>query len=120
MGGLYERISLLCDKRGITIYKMCKEIGIRGSVLSDLNCGRKKSLSAETLSKIANYLEVTVDNLLGADKKENAPADRGEDVSDEDIKFALFGGDGEITDEMFNEVKNFAQYVKLRERNKGE
>ena len=36
-------------------------------------------------------------------------------VSDEDIKFALFGGDGEITDAMYQEVKDFAALVKLRE-----
>ena len=36
-------------------------------------------------------------------------------VSDDDIKFALFGGDGEITDAMYDEVKRFAQMVKLRE-----
>ena len=36
-------------------------------------------------------------------------------VSDEDIKFALFGGDGEITDAMYDEVKRFAKMVKLRE-----
>ena len=36
-------------------------------------------------------------------------------MSDHDIKFALFGGDGEITDAMYDEVKRFAQMVKLRE-----
>ena len=36
-------------------------------------------------------------------------------VSDDDIKFALFGGDGEITDAMYQEVKDFAALVKLRE-----
>ncbi len=37
------------------------------------------------------------------------------EVSDDDIKFALFGGDSEITDAMYDEVKRFAQMVKLRE-----
>lgn len=36
-------------------------------------------------------------------------------ITDEDIKFALFGGEGEITDAMYDEVKRFAQMVKLRE-----
>ena len=45
-----------------------------------------------------------------------APTPEGErKVSDNDIKFALFGGDGEITDAMYDEVKRFAQMVKLRE-----
>ena len=47
---------------------------------------------------------------------EKAPTPEGERVvNDEDIKFALFGGDGEITDAMYDEVKRFAQMVKLRE-----
>lgn len=36
-------------------------------------------------------------------------------ASDDDLKFALFGG-GDATDEMFAEVKAFAQFVKERER----
>ena len=44
-----------------------------------------------------------------------APTDGERTVSDDDIKFALFGGDGEITDAMYDEVKRFAQMVKLRE-----
>ena len=39
---------------------------------------------------------------------------------DEEIKFALFGGDGEITDAMFDEVKQFAAFVKQREAGKKE
>ena len=38
-------------------------------------------------------------------------------VTDDDIKFALFGGDQEITDEMYEEVKSFAAYVKQKYKN---
>ena len=41
-------------------------------------------------------------------------------VTDDDIKFALFGGEEEITDEMYDEVKNFAEYVKQKYKNKKE
>lgn len=67
-----------------------------------------------TAKKIADYFGVPVSELLG--EKENAPTQKGErEISDNDIKFALFGGDGEITDAMYDEVKRFAQMVKLRE-----
>ena len=50
-----------------------------------------------------------------SDNNKKAPTVPGERlVSDEDIKFALFGGDGEITDEMYEEVKDFAEYIKKR------
>ena len=36
----------------------------------------------------------------------------------EDIKFALFGGSGNITEEMYKEVLSFAAYVRQREEAK--
>lgn len=39
------------------------------------------------------------------------------EVTDEDIKFALFDGAGEITDEMFEEVKRFARFVQQQYNN---
>ena len=69
--------------------------------------------SDATAQKIASYFGVTVGYLLG--QEENAPADGGKRaVTDEDIKFALFGGNKDITDEMYEEVKRFAAYVKQR------
>lgn len=64
---LYETISALCKKRGVSGYKLCKETGISPSLLSDLKNGRTKTISSNNLSKIADYLEVTVDNLLQND-----------------------------------------------------
>lgn len=116
MGNLHETISDLCDKKNVSAYRMCKDIGIRPSIITDLKMGRKKGLSAEVANKIAEYFGVTVGYLLGTEETKKAPALEGErSVSDDDIKFALFGGDGDITDEMYDEVKRFARMVKLRE-----
>lgn len=41
-------------------------------------------------------------------------------LTDEDIKFALFGGADGVTDAMFEEVKQFASMVKIREDAKKE
>ena len=118
MSDLYNRIDSLCIKHGVSITTMCKESGASRASLSDLKVGRKQKLSADTLSKIAIYFSVSVDYLLGNESKK-APTEAGERaVSDNDIKFALFGGDGEITDEMYDEVKRFAAYVKQREADK--
>ena len=88
-------------------------------MLTDLKMGRQSGLSAKNADKIASYFGVSVGYLLGTEaQKENAPAPQSKDVNDDDIKFALFGGDGDITDEMYAEVKDFAQWVKNRERDK--
>ena len=65
MGNLYNRIEGLCAKQGVSAYRLCKDIGIRGSVLSDLRTGRKQGLSSKTLTLIAEYFGVSVDYLLG-------------------------------------------------------
>lgn len=88
-------------------------------------------LEKEMLYKICDALHLIPSNFLSRDdeeltedeeyllsrrEKENAPTVSGErSVSDDDIKFALFGGSGEITDAMYQEVKEFAALVKLRE-----
>ena len=93
---LYNRIENLCNERGIKITTMCKESGANRASITDLKMGRKQGLSAETLAKIATYFNVSVDYLLGVDTKK-APTPEGErKATDEEIKFALFGGDGDI------------------------
>lgn len=113
---LYERIIELCKANGVSGSRMCLDLGLSKSTLSDIKSGRKKGISTTTAQKMASYLGVSVGYLLGEDEKEKAPTVSGErPVSDDDIKFALFGGSGEITDAMYREVKEFAALVKLRE-----
>lgn len=120
MGTLYENIIALCNQKGIKGGKMCTDLGISKGLLTDLKMGRRTGISASNAQKIASYFDVTVGYLLGKEEqKEKAPAESGKrSVSDDDIKFALFGGDGEITDSMYEEVKRFAAFVKQREADK--
>ncbi len=53
-------------------------------------------------------------------KEENAKIVDFPSVTDEHIKFALFGGNENITDEMLDEVKTFAQFVKNKYKDKKE
>lgn len=76
MGSLYDTIAGLCAERKITAYKLCTELGMRNSVISDLKTGRKKGLNAETLSKIADYFGVTTDFLLGKAPQQPKPPAR--------------------------------------------
>jgi transcriptional regulator with XRE-family HTH domain len=73
MSDLYSNIHALCEKEGIKDGTLCANIGIRRSFLSELKAGRTKSLSAEVLSKIAAYFNVSVDYLLTGNQKESPP-----------------------------------------------
>lgn len=106
-----ERVKAICKERKIAISKLERELGFSNGYIAQL---RKGTFPAERLADIAEYLSVSTDYLLGKETK-NAPTGEGErKASDDDIKFALFGGDGEITDEMYDEVKRFAEFVKQR------
>lgn len=119
MGTLYDNIMALCESRGIKGGKMCTDVGISKGLLTDLKMGRRTGVSAVTAQKIASYFGVSVGYLLG-EEAEKAPDDTAErKYSNDDILFALSrGGEGEITDEMYEEVKNFARFVAQREADK--
>lgn len=167
MGNMYNMLSMLLARKGISGAKMCTDLGMSRSFMTELRKGRAKSTTPETAQKLADYFGVSLEYLFEhtlqaqidvaehmlvemkkAYNKANNDLDREEiliecslinerladlrfasahlppadiqsvdqqKVSDDDIKFALFGGDGEITDAMYEEVKRFAQMVKLRE-----
>ena len=71
MSKLYNNIVSLCESRGITGYRMCKEIGIQPSILTDLKMGRKEGLSSKNADKIARYFGVSVSFLLGTEEERN-------------------------------------------------
>ena len=68
---LYERIMDLCKQKGISGSRMCLNLGLSKSTLSDMKSGRKKGVSTITAQKIATYLDVSVDYLLGEEEKED-------------------------------------------------
>lgn len=67
MSTLYENIMALCERRGITGYRLCKDLGISPSVITDLKNGRKKTVSADYANRIANYFGVSVDRIINGD-----------------------------------------------------
>lgn len=120
MSDLYIRIENLCLKHKISITAMCKEAKVSRGSMTDLKQGRSKTLSAEAIAKIAKVFDVSTDYLLNGEGEN--PDNLQKANIDDDIKFALFNGSEGITDEMFEEVKQFAEMVKLREaakKNKG-
>lgn len=113
---MYQKIENLCKENNITITEMCRELKINRSSLSELKQGRAKSLSADKVVKISKFFTVSAEYITGeSDERTSSSANN---VSDDDIKFALFNGSEGITDAMFDEVKQFAEMVKLREEAK--
>lgn len=108
----YDEFVKLCEIKGVSRTKACIDCGVSRTAWHKWEIGGTPN--GTTINKFAAYFGVPVGQLLGEEEK--APTQAGErQISDDDIKFALFGGDGEITDAMYDEVKRFAHMVKLRE-----
>ena len=113
----FNRFQALCDQKKVSVYRACTDIGLNRSAVAKWKAGGKPNGS--TAAKLAAYFGVTTDYLLGQSEA-CTPGSVPRAVSDDEIKFALFGGDGEITDAMFDEVKQFAAFIKQREAGKKE
>lgn len=129
------RIKTVRIEAGLTQQQLAKRLGIPYQSIGQWERGMRNP-KIETLQAIADAIGVSLDYLLGnvsdpffvldtekikADinsyEKAPEPSQTARpEVTDDDIKFALFGGAGEITDEMFEEVKRFARFLK-QERN---
>lgn len=75
MGTLYERITSLCKSKGVSGSRMCLDLGLSKSTMSDMKNGRTKGLSVPTAQKIAGYFGITVDELYGEETKKEQPTE---------------------------------------------
>ena len=73
MGTLYENINALCKSKGVSGSRMCLDLGLSKSTMSDLKNGRIKGVSIPTAQKIAGYFGISVDDLYGDDAKKEQP-----------------------------------------------
>lgn len=91
MSDLYNRIHSLCQCRGISIGKMCTELGISRGNMTELKMERIKTLKAENLTKISGFFGVTVDYLLSGVETEKAPTQEGERSEEKAIRIPVLG-----------------------------
>ena len=73
MGTLYENINALCKTKGVSGSRMCLDLGLSKSTMSDLKNGRIKGVSIPTAQKIAGYFGISVDELYGDESKKEQP-----------------------------------------------
>lgn len=73
MSELYNIIESLCKNNDIDVTALCGNAGIPIAALSELKAGRTRRLSTPTLTKIAEYFDVSVDYLLGKEQQKRPP-----------------------------------------------
>jgi len=105
----FERFYQLCRQNGTTPNAIAPNIGASSGSITAWKKGAMPR--SHMVKRIAEYFGVSVDYLMGYDV---FVAPSGNRMTKDDLKFALFGGDGEISDEMLDEVRQFAQFLKER------
>lgn len=116
---LKSRLTEILNLKNIRPIDLATRTGIPKSSISQYMSGYAKP-NAERVFLISKVLNVNEPWLMGFD----VPMERKDDlvsslspsnISEEDIKTALFGSCEDVTDEMWQAVKDFVEYIKDRE-----
>lgn len=99
---MYEIFEKLCEKKGITPYRFCKDTGINSSTISTWK-KKGSECSAKTAKVICDYFDVSMDYLMtgtsSADSKKLTAKDERDIAKDmESIRTKLLNGaDGPLS-----------------------
>ena len=103
-----EKIKHLRESMNLTQTELGDRLGVKKNAVSKWECGRVEDIPTSKIKAMANLFGVKASYLIEDEEPKK-------EVSDDDIQFALFGGKDEITEKMYEEVKNFAAFLKQRE-----
>lgn len=107
----YDRFVLLCHRRGVTPSRAAIDAGLSKSTVTKWKQDPDSRPTGTVIEKLTRYFGISISELLG----EEDPDVSARPVSEEEIKFALFGGSEDITPAMYEEVKAFAAFLVQRE-----
>lgn len=108
----YDIFVELCAKKGVKPTRAALDMGL-SKATPTLWKNKGYTPRGDIINKVAAYFGVSVDYLLGNEEKEKPTAEKA--VSDEELKFALFG-DATVSDEDFEDVKRFAEFIKNKKK----
>ena len=115
MEDLYQRICYFCQQQGIRPGKLCAQLGLSRSLITDLKMGRKKSVNAETAQKISAYFGISVGQLLG---QEACPAaQKSNDLLDE-VDVAFYGNFKALDEAQKEAVREMVQVMREKRKEK--
>ena len=114
----YDKFLSLCEKKGVSPTRAAVDAGISKSLVTKWKSNRVEIPSPEVLKKISAYFNVSVSELLSEENKKVPTVSSERSISDDDIKFALWGDCGDISDEDLADVRRYAAFVRERKKKK--
>ena len=109
MDNLFARMESLCKDKNIRPGRLCDELGLSRSLMTDLKMGRKKTVNAQTAPKIADFFGVSVGFLLGQSEDRGAQTD----ILDQ-VDIAFYGEYKELNDEDKETVRDMVRLMRER------
>jgi transcriptional regulator with XRE-family HTH domain len=109
MDNLFTRIESLCTQKHIRPGRLCDELGLSRSLMTDLKMGRKKTVNAETAQKIAEFFGVSVGFLLGQSQEKGTQGD----ILDK-VDLAFYGEYKELNEEDKETVRDMVRLMRER------
>lgn len=104
----YDIFSELCEARGISCKRATEEIGLSNSIAT-----KWKKTGAipqgETLNRIANYFNVSIEYLLGHEKTPTSKDER--EIGFNDFTYAMYNESKELTEEDREKLLAMARFL---------
>lgn len=118
---ILDKIIYLLKEQKRNQKELTDYLDLNKTAFTDWKAGKSKSYE-KYLPKIARFFNVPIDFFVDDELSTNEQSNRKKFLSDNDIKYALFKGADNITDEMYEEVLRFAEYVlnKSKDKNKND
>lgn len=114
----YDRFVYLCAKKGVSPSRAAIDAGISKSLVTKWKTNNIEIPSPDVITKLSKYFGLPVSELLG-EETEKAPTRSGErSVSDEELKFALWGDCQDVSDDDLADVLRYAAFVRERKKDK--
>lgn len=101
-----DRIKQRRKELGLSAEEVAEKLGISPATIYRYESNDIVNMRVDKLEPIAKVLKTTPAFLMGWEGK-NTQAD----ISDEDVMFALFDGNEDITPEMYEDVKRYARFI---------
>jgi len=103
-----KNISEMLELRGKTKAQLADFLGVSQAAVSTW-CSGSKTPRMDKIDNICRFLNVPRSAIISERITDGLP-----EATDDELKFALFGGLEGVTDEMLDEVKSFAEFAKHR------
>lgn len=109
-----EKIKALRKRAKMTQTDLGKQLGVKKNAVSKWERGEIADIPAGRIKAMAKIFDVPPSYLIDDNLERTPPPSMVGGIPVEDLKFAIFGADTEITDEMYEEVMQFAAFVKAK------